>query len=98
MGGGAVAACGAGGAVVVDVLEETHARVVPRRGGPACTVSRAELPADVREGDVVVDGRVDAEATARARAQVAAARRPWTVRAPAHLALDTPGALTRTGE
>lgn len=91
-----LSACAGQGAVQVDVLEEEVARVVPVGGGPARTVRREELPAGVREGDVVVGGRVDEEAGVRLRQQVAELRARLSAPVPDGLELDSraTGALT----
>lgn len=91
-----LSSCTGTGAVQVDVLEEEVARVVPVGGGPARTVRRAELPPNVREGDVVVGGQVDEEAGVRLRRQVAELRARLSAPAPDRLELDSraSGALT----
>lgn len=62
------------GPVEVDAVEDDTARVVSRRDGRARDVPRSSLPADVQEGDVVVDGRVDPVLTAALRTDVERAR------------------------
>ena len=61
---------------VVDRLVETRAVVVPLAGGPAQLLHRAALPEEVREGDVIIDGRVSLDSRAalerRSRAVLAA--------------------------
>jgi len=48
----------------VEELTEGGARLVPLDGSsPGVMVYRWQLPAGAREGDVIVDGRVDARAT-----------------------------------
>jgi hypothetical protein len=88
--------CTGTSAVQVDVLEDEVARVVPLEGGPARTVPRRELPAGVREGDVVVRGQVDEEAGVRLRRQVAELRARLSAPVPDGLELDSraSGALT----
>ena len=62
-------ACGANGredvpaetALQVELLEDEVAQLVPLGGGPPRVVPRATLPREVREGDVLRDGRLDAE-------------------------------------
>jgi hypothetical protein len=82
-----VVACG-GGAVQVEVLEDEVAQVVPVGGGPAHTVPRATLPSNVREGDVVRDGRLDAELGARLAREVVEWRARLAVSVPDGLDLD----------
>jgi hypothetical protein len=91
---GAVA-CG-GGAVQVELLEDEVAQVVPLGGGPARTVPRSTLPSNVREGDVVRDGRLDAERGARLAREVAEWRARLAVPLPIGLDLDSgaSGSLT----
>ncbi|MCP3104833.1 DUF3006 domain-containing protein [Myxococcus sp. K15C18031901] len=78
---------GSSGAVQVDVLEDARARVVWLETGQSCTVERHTLPADVREGDVVVDGRTEPEATALRRLEVALRRARLAVPVPPGLEL-----------
>jgi hypothetical protein len=91
---GAVA-CG-GGAVQVELLEDEVARVVPVGGGPACTVPRGTLPSNAREGDVVRDGRLDAELGARLAREVAEWRARLAVPVPDGLDLDSGAAESLT--
>jgi uncharacterized protein YcsI (UPF0317 family) len=69
-----VGALGVWSAVQVEVLEDARAQVVRLDTGQACTVERASLPAGVREGDVVVDGRLEPERTASRMREVARKR------------------------
>ncbi|WP_426757367.1 DUF3006 domain-containing protein [Myxococcus sp. Y35] len=62
------------GAVQVELLEDTRAQVVRLDTGQACTVERAALPSRVREGDVVVDGRLEPGQTEARRQDVARLR------------------------
>ncbi len=71
--------------VQVELLEDSKAQVIRLDTGQACTVERASLPAGTREGDVVVDGRLDPERRAQ-RAQEVARRRE-------RLAVPTPPGL-----
>lgn len=86
----AVMGCGSGqgsGQVVqVDAVEEGRARVV--EGGKARTVDRSTLPAGTREGDVVVDGRLDPELRARLTREVAELRARLAVPLPPGLDLE----------
>ncbi|AKF80411.1 DUF3006 domain-containing protein [Myxococcus faecalis] len=75
------------GLVQVELLEDTRAQVVRLEGGRACVVERAALPADAREGDVVVDGRVEPEATALRVLEVARRRARLAVPVPPGLEL-----------
>jgi hypothetical protein len=85
---GAVACGGAGGAVQVEVLEDEVAQVVPVGGGKAYTVPRTTLPPEAREGDVVRNGRLDAEHGARLAREVAEWRARLAVPVPDGLDLD----------
>ena len=93
---GAVACGGAGSAVQVEVLEDEVARVVPLGGGPARTVPRATLPSNAREGDVVRDGRLDAEHGARLAREVAEWRARLAVPVPDGLDLDAGASASLT--
>jgi len=73
------------GVVQVELLEDTRAQVVRLDTGQACTVERAVLPSGVREGDVVVDGRMEPGQTE--------ARRRETARIRARLAVPLPPGL-----
>jgi hypothetical protein len=86
---GAVACGGASGAVQVEVLEDEVAQVVPVGGGKAYTVPRTTLPPEAREGDVVRNGRLDAEHGARLAREVAEWRARLAVPVPDGLDLDT---------
>jgi hypothetical protein len=74
-------------AVQVEVLEQARAQVVRLDTGQACTVERWTLPAGVREGDVVVDGRLEPERTALRRREVARRRALLAVPVPPGLDL-----------
>ena len=83
-------ACGAvEGPVQVEVLEDEVAQVVPLGGGPARTVPRTSLPSNVREGDVVRDGRLDTELGARLAREVAEWRARLAVPVPDGLDLSS---------
>ncbi|RKG94323.1 DUF3006 domain-containing protein [Corallococcus sp. CA053C] len=73
--------------VRVEVLEDTRAQVVRTGSGQACTVERWRLPPGAREGDVVVDGRLDPERTEQLRREVARKRAALTVPLPPELEL-----------
>ena len=73
--------------VQVELLEDTRARVVRTGSGQACTVERWTLPPGAREGDVVVDGRLDPERTEQLRREVARKRAALTVPLPPGLEL-----------
>jgi len=75
------------GPIQVDVLEDARARVVRLDNGRACTVERWALPPGVREGDVVVDGRLEPEATQRRRQEVVLRRARLAVPVPPGLEL-----------
>jgi hypothetical protein len=75
------------GPVQVEVLEETRAQVVELGTGRARTVERTTLPPCAREGDVVVDGRLDPELRARLAREVAEKRARLAVPAPPGLEL-----------
>ncbi|MBN8468758.1 DUF3006 domain-containing protein [Corallococcus exiguus] len=71
----------------VELLEETRAQVVRTDGGQACTVERWRLPPGVREGDILVDGRLDPERTEALRREVALKRAALAVPLPPGLEL-----------
>jgi hypothetical protein len=73
---------GSGHGVQVDSVEEGKARVVELDTGKARTVDRSSLPAGVREGDVVVDGRLDPELRAQLTREVAELRTRLAVPVP----------------
>jgi hypothetical protein len=73
--------------VQVELLEETKAQVIRLDTGQANTVERWTLPVGTREGDVVVDGRLDPECTERRRQEVARLRERLAVPAPPGLDL-----------
>lgn len=75
------------GPVRVELLEDTKALVVRPDTGQACTVERWRLPPGAREGDVVVDGRLEPEQTARLRSEVARKRARLAVPVPPGLDL-----------
>jgi hypothetical protein len=91
---------GSGQVWQVDDVGETRARVVEPASGNARMVDRSALPPGTREGDVVVDGRLDPELRARLTREVAEARARRAVPLPAEL--DLSGSedprLTITGE
>lgn len=60
--------------VQVELVEDEVAQVVLLDTGKAEVVPRGTLPAGAREGDVLVDGKRDAKATAKARRAVRQAR------------------------
>ena len=80
---------GSGQAVQVDEVEEGRARVVETGTGKARTVDQSSLPAGAREGDVVVDGRLDPELRARLTREVAELRARLAV--PVPMGLDLGG-------
>lgn len=65
------AATGAGRARV-ELLEDSVAEVVSLRTGAVSHVARKLLPEGAREGDVLVDGRIDLQATRRMAAKTSA--------------------------
>lgn len=85
---------------VVDRLVEARAVVVPLSGGPAQLLHRAALPAEAREGDVIIDGRVAADPGAAAVGRRASPPRPSAL--PGSFDLEDAGectwALTAGGE
>ncbi|MFL5355088.1 DUF3006 domain-containing protein [Archangium sp.] len=95
---GVVACGGAGGAVQVEVLEDEVAQVVPVGGGKAYTVPRTTLPPEAREGDVVRNGRLDAEHGARLAREVAEWRARLAVPVPDGLDLDAGAAESLTAK
>jgi hypothetical protein len=58
----------------VEVVEEQRAQVVELGTKQARIVDRSSLPPGAREGDVVVDGRLDPELRARLAREVAEQR------------------------
>jgi hypothetical protein len=91
-------ACGASGAVQVELLEDEVALVVPLGGGKAYTVPRATLPPGARGGDVVREGRLDAELGARLAREVAELRARLAVPVPDGLDLDPGASESLTGQ
>jgi hypothetical protein len=75
------------GPVRVELVEDTRAQVVELETGRAQTVDRGALPSHAREGDVVVDGRLDAELRARLAREVAETRARLAVAVPPELEL-----------
>ncbi len=75
------------GPVRVEVLEEERAQVVEVGTGRARTVERPTLPPGAREGDVVVDGRLDPELRARLARELAEKRARLAVALPPGLEL-----------
>ncbi|MCY1046327.1 DUF3006 domain-containing protein [Corallococcus sp. bb12-1] len=73
--------------VQVEMLEGSRARVVRSESGQACTVERWKLPPGAREGDVIVDGRLDLERTEELRREVARKRAALAVPLPPGLEL-----------
>ena len=73
--------------VVVDLLEDSAASVVELRTGRAQVVSRSKLPAGVREGEVLIDGRTDPSLTRALLDEVRAERERLAVPVPSDLAL-----------
>lgn len=69
-----IAACGwppeTGAEVEIDRIEDGRAVVIERVSDAALTVATSSLPPGAREGDVVVDGRVDPALTAAAAERV----------------------------
>jgi hypothetical protein len=63
------------GRVEIDTVEGEVVRAFAPANGRALTLKRSVLPAHIREGDVVVDGRTDPALEAELRAEVARARR-----------------------
>jgi len=75
------------GVLQVELLEGPLAQVVDVASGRARTLPRSALPRGAREGDVVVDGRLDPELTARQAAEVRALRARLAVPVPTGLDL-----------
>ncbi|WP_229908510.1 DUF3006 domain-containing protein [Comamonas sp. JC664] len=82
-----VSVVGLWSAVQVELLEDTRAQVVRLDTGQACTVERAALPKGAREGDVVVDGRLEPGQTEARRRDVARLRARLAVPVPPNLEL-----------
>ena len=91
--GGVGGAGAAGAALQVELLEGARAEVVALDTGQVRTVERRALPRGVREGDVVVDGRLDPERTARLAAEVRALRARLAVPVAGGLDLAAPSRL-----
>ncbi|ADO70517.1 DUF3006 domain-containing protein [Stigmatella aurantiaca] len=72
----------------VEVVEDTRVQVVELDTGRARTVDRSTLPREAREGDVVVDGRLDPELRARMAQEVAEVRARRAVPVPRGLDLE----------
>jgi hypothetical protein len=81
------------GALQVELLEGPRALVVDLGTGRAHPLPRRALPRAAREGDVVVDGRLDPERTARQAAELRALRARLAVPVPAGLDLAAPDRL-----
>ncbi len=79
---------GSGPAWQVEVVEEERAQVVELETGKTRIVDRSTLPSGAREGDVVVDGRLDPELRARLAREVAEARPRRTQPVPPGLDLE----------
>jgi hypothetical protein len=89
----AVMGCGGAGqssgqGMQVELVEDGKAQVVDRATGKARTVDRSTLPAGAREGDVIVDGRLDPELRARLTREVADLRARLAVPVPPGLDLE----------
>jgi hypothetical protein len=84
-----LAACGMNrSAFQVEQLEDTVAEVVDLDSGRATTVPRRMLPPKVKEGDVVVDGRIDRQLTAALRRQVEELHQRYAVPVPDGFSLE----------
>ncbi|MGA9521818.1 MAG: hypothetical protein WBV82_10150, partial [Myxococcaceae bacterium] len=59
----------------IDAVEGDRVRAFSPSGAGALILKRSALPAHIREGDVVVDGRTDPAVEAELRAEVTRARR-----------------------
>jgi hypothetical protein len=81
------------GALQVELLEGCRALAVDLRTGKSVPLPRSALPRGAREGDVVVDGRLDPELTARQAAEVRALRARLAVPVPGDLDLAAPDRL-----
>lgn len=75
------------GPVRVELVEDSRAQVVDLATGEARTVERTALPRCAREGDVVVDGRLDPELRARLARDVEERRARLAVPVPPGLEL-----------
>ncbi len=73
---------GSGQGMQVDDMDNGRARVVDLGTGKARMVDQSSLPAGAREGDVVVDGRLDPELRARLTREVAEIRKRLAVPVP----------------
>lgn len=78
---------GSGQAWQVEVVDEQRAQVVELGTGQVRYTDRSALPPGAREGDVVVDGRLDPELRARLAREVAEKRARLAVPVPLELDL-----------
>jgi hypothetical protein len=81
------------GRLQVELLEGPRALAVDLRTGKPVSLLRGALPRGVREGDVVVDGRLDPELTSRQAAEVRELRARLAVPVPGGLDLAAPDRL-----
>lgn len=91
--GSVMTSCGAGrtaSAVVVEVdrLEDDRAVVFHAAAGSSSVVPRSQLPPAVKEGDVLVNGRLAPGQTAALRSEVRQAREALQARAERPVSLD----------
>lgn len=85
------AACGMNrSAFQVEQLEDDVAQVVDLDSGRAGKLSRQSLPPKLKEGDVIVDGRIDGQLTAELRRQVEELHRRYAVPVPRGFSLEDP--------
>lgn len=85
----AVAGCGGTrGAYQVELLEDEVAQVVNPDSGKAATCKRKALPKGVKEGDVVVDGRIDRQLSAELKRQVDDLHHRYAVPVPPGFSLE----------
>ena len=77
----------------VELLEQERALVVDLETGQARPLPRQALPRGAREGDVVVDGRLDPALRARQAAELRALRARLAVPVPVGLDLAAPDGL-----
>lgn len=85
----AISACGSSrSAFAVELLEDEVAQVVDLDSGRAVNLRRAQLPRGAREGDVIVDGRIDKALSAELRREVEALHQRYAVPLPAGFSLE----------
>ena len=70
---------GSRSAYQVELIEDEVAQVVDLESGRAKNVKRTQLPRGAKEGDIVVNGRVDEALSAELRREIEALRKRYAV-------------------